>query len=380
MLVFSILLLFPLAARADCDNPCGLEEVLTCAAQERGMQPEEYFNTVLYDTDIQDGFCKQAPQAGLTTSSRDFFKLNYCKNATSYYSYANFIKAAKSFPTFLCVPGSGKKARLRELANFLATVGQETTSGKPYTNTGLYWRYENSALTSDIDIATTYANQMGDQWWAFTTTGDMNGDTMTDIYWNGAAQGQANVYRTTDEQRMLCSWGNIPTPPDGYVATRVVDLMNKGYWVGMGPKQLTADSMMGFFGWYNQHLAANAPVNTANFKAFVERYLNDGVLSFQGAIWYWMKRVNRNDNPPTISEMVSDPDSAKRVCQDIGFVTWMVNGGCNDSDGREKYYQYFIGGEVFNIYEENYCVTTSSGKVCSYDCGKALYDYCMSVR
>jgi hypothetical protein len=114
----------------------------------------------------------------------------------------------------------------------------------------------------------------------------------------------------------------------------------------MGSKQLTADSMYAFYAYYNQNIALGAPVAQANFSDFVTNtttgFLVNGQLAYQGALWYWMKRINGQNSLGfrPIHEIVNDVN--KPVCQDIATVTRMVNGGCNDYDpGRLNYYHYF---------------------------------------
>ena len=63
ILIFSVAVAFPRLAVAACSNPCGAEEVLSCAAADyqAGMTGKKFWDTVLFDADtvgvpVLDGF------------------------------------------------------------------------------------------------------------------------------------------------------------------------------------------------------------------------------------------------------------------------------------------------------------------------------------
>ncbi|MEO5360921.1 MAG: hypothetical protein H7843_10820 [Nitrospirota bacterium] len=344
LLVVVVLTMITGYAYADCSLPCGVEELITCAAQTNNMSAEDFYNKKLFMAANLDGFCKNPPAGSQDTQlQKDFFK-SYCANAGSYYSYQNFINASKLFPDFGCAANTTKELRYKELANFFATVAQETTSAlAKHTNDGLYWRYENGFLLGDnMTYHTPYYPE--DNWVVATKNNTSPLLTYTGTLWY-TSSGGAIVYNLKTSP-MQISWGQV-TLPSGYSQTTLNNdnITEPAYWIGMGATQLTKDAMMEFFGWYYQNLANGHPVEAANYKAFVKSYLNDGVLGFTGAFWYWMYRIN-GSGYRTIHQAVTDQN--KLVCQDIAAVSRLVNGGCNHyNPGRVDYYQYFLG--LFNI-------------------------------
>jgi len=312
-------------AHADCDNPCGALELLQCAAEAAGMEAEDFYNKVLFDSETQlDGFCKQ-PYSG-TTGQQKYYYDNFCsKQAGEYYSYENLKEALENghFGEFCCKEGTTKEQRYKELANFFATIAAETTSIiLGYTRDGLYYRYEYGGLTgATMQDRTIYYPE--DTWKVAALSSNKN-LINTQIFWNGSEGEQGNTYYPA-ESPMKMAWITV-TPPSGYEVMQMNEMIDPGYWCGMGATQLTKDTMVGFFGWYYNNIADEKPVEAANYKDFVDRYVVDGKLGFMGALWYWMYRVSGNGFR-TPHQAVTNAE--KPVCQDIACATMMVNGGCN---------------------------------------------------
>jgi len=360
--------------RAGCDNPCGAIELIECAAQAAGMSAETFYNTRLFNiTKYTDQFCKRKPPEAIKTGQQKFFSENYCENAPTYYSYENFVAACQHFPDFCCAKDIKKEERYKELANFLATIAQETTCAlAEYTTDGLYFRYENGWLTgATMQDKTNYYPE--DTWLVARPEGKPN-MVYTQKYWlqDNVGSSKGNIYEPA-ESPMVVTPNGVIEPPPKYEMVKMNQIIEPGYWVGMGPTQLTKDPMMGFFGWYYNNLAPGAPVAAADYKKFVETYLNDGELGFIGAIWYWMYRVS-GQNMPTVHKVLNDPK--KPVCRDIGAATIGVNGGCNDSEKRAIYYQYFHE-KVFKIKIEPVKVKVDGVELNSMKCDSNLQGYCV---
>lgn len=359
-------------ARADCSNPCGAVELIECAAQAADMSAEKFYNTLLF-RDYRDKFCKDKPLTDIKTGQQKFFSENYCENAPDYYSYEKFVAACQHFPEFCCAANVTKEERYKELANFLATIAQETTSaGKGYTNDGLYFRYENGWLTgATMQDKTNYYPE--DTWVVARPEGKPN-MVYTQKYWlqDKVGSSKGNIYEPAESPMVVTPNGDIKPPPK-YEIIKMNQIIEPGYWVGMGPTQLTKDPMVGFFGWYYNNLAPGAPVESADYKKFVETYLNDGKLGFIGAIWYWMYRVS-GQNMPTVHKVLNDPK--KPVCHDIGAATIGVNGLCNDYDKRRDYYRYFHE-KVFKIKINPVKVKVDGVELNSMECDTNLLKYCV---
>ena len=321
---------------ADCDNPCGALELLECAAQKEGMTAKQYYNEVLFESETQlDGFCKQSYSG--RTGQQKYYYDNFCKqNTGEYYSYENFKEALESghFAEFCCKEGTTKEQRYKELANFFATIASETTSTMyGYTRDGLYYRYEDGALLgATMQDHTMYYPE--DTWKVAALSSDKN-LINTQIYWNGSEGEKGNTYYPA-ESPMRIKWETV-SPPSDYEVMKMNEMIDPGYWCGMGATQLTKDTMVGFFGWYYNNIADNKPVVAANYKDFVNNYIVDGKLGFMGTLWYWMYRVS-GSGYRTPHQAVTNVD--KPVCQDIAGATMMVNGGCNHYPvNRKPYYE-----------------------------------------
>ncbi|MBU1902225.1 MAG: hypothetical protein KJ573_01375, partial [Proteobacteria bacterium] len=300
-------------ALAGCDNPCGAEELIECAATDAGMTPEEFYNTWIFDEkSYLDQFCVR-PLPEPSTGQQKYFYDNYCTNPGNYFSYSNFIKAVskETFSEFCCAANTTKEMRYKELSNFLATIAQETKGGgERIFWDGLYFRYENDWLTGKtLQDRTNY--YPGDNWKVATLSSNPE-MVYTKTYWSEDAPEKGLIYDPAASP-MKVTYGPI-VAPSGYSIIRMNQMIEPAYWIGMGATQLTADSMVGFFGWYYNNLAIGAPLESANYKTFVEEYLVDGELGFIGAFWYWMFRVNGRDRP-TLHSVLTDPN--KPVCRDI---------------------------------------------------------------
>ncbi len=367
ILIFSVAVAFPRLAVAACSNPCGAEEVLSCAAADyqAGMTGKKFWDTVLFDADtvgvpVLDGFCSQ------TFTEKQFEALNwspmqkiffteFCKvKPGAYYSYENFVAAAKSFPTFLCGDGATYAQKRQELALMLATFAQETTgngikaSVDKYTRDGLYFRYENGMLDNaqDLNYRTGYYDKLvSGAIYVAVKEGTSPMLTSTPTYWWNKGRKYddsvdvGNVIDLASAKTMSVKWGDVVVPA-GYALKGLWEMVEPAYVVGIGSVQLTGDTMMSFFGFYYNHLAPGKPVAAADFGAFVKRLFTDGELAFTGAIWYFMYRTNGDGYRP-IDAMLNDADMP--VCGDMAAVTMQVNGGCNDTEKRYEYYKYLRG-------------------------------------
>jgi|GEM_PF-6116982 len=362
-------------ARADCSNPCGAIELIECAAQAAGMTAENFYNTHLFDIKkYTDQFCDKKPPEGIKTGQQKFFSENYCENAPNYYSYENFVAACQHFPEFCCAKGIKKEERYKELANFLATIAQETTCALDgYKTDGLYYRYENGALLGNtMQDQTQYYPQL--KYFRVARLKNQTNMVYTKKFWliDKDHPSKAVIFDPT-QSPMVATYGDIVAPGEDYEIIQMDQMIEPGYWVGMGATQLTCDPMVGFFGWYYNNLAPGAPVASADYKKFVETYLDDGKLGFIGAIWYWMYRVS-GQGKPTVHMVLNDPN--KPVCRDIGGATIGVNGGCNDWEKRAVYYQYFHE-KVFKIKIEPVKVIVDGVELNSMKCDNNLQGYCV---
>lgn len=374
-----------IAISINCDQPCGPEEVLYCIGQAQTLllTPKQVYTMKLFDPKNADQFCAKCskvplPPEGPTYTTNPLqaqYCANFCQTAKgSYFSYENFLAAyadmQKNGSDFSIACNGTVEERKKELANLLATSAQETTSAlSGYTTDGLYYRYENGALVTkdpvtqqpkpcmDFNCVTPYAGLTA----AIVVATNTNDDIFTEYYWNAATitdgKVTGNRITLTGSGPMQWKWDQSAPPPQGYTLKTLRDAVQPGYWVGMGNLQLTADTMMGFFGWYNNHIAKTAQKH-ANLQSFIQRYLVDGKLGFIGGFWYWNYRTN-GSGYPSIHQVVTSGDP---VCQDIALVTVMVNGGCNDYNIRKEYYQYF-GENVSGLKLKASCITTSGAPI-----------------
>jgi len=415
----------------ECTTPCGAEELVSCAAKKAGLTPERYWGTILFSTGLLDKWCAKAPKTPRPADKHDptdlqvEYATQFCANTGAYYSYANFLAAVRAVQaamgpdfTFLCAPGTTTERRYKELANFLTTMAQETTSTTAnYTNDGLYFRWEYGALAACFErlradgnydpaskrwcndwtdaggnehsykeLYTSYTPSYG-----YKVAVDAVGKVWTKWAWNavGPTGGNRMILNVSPNQQV---WDTTPAAPAGYTLVNLVDTnVARGYWVGMGPKQLTGVTMVYFFGWYHNFLVAPA-VEAADLNAFIERFANDGALGFAGGLWYWMYRVS-GAGAPTISAILADP--GKPPCHDIAIVTRLVNGGCNNYNSgtlekpteRVKYYRYFLETCFGQKLVPDTSVVYKGAPLNSMECmratdtafSNALQEYCLST-
>ncbi len=367
-LILLLNLIFANVFAVNCKLPCGAAELVLCAANNIKVTPEDFFNQKLFSYANIDGFCKNQDNVQVKTAQQKFFFDRFCaKLNTSNLSYKNFIMAANHFPTFACAGDLNN--RYKELAAFLTTISQETSSRLyNYTNDGLYFRYENSALKGKtINNKTNYFPKSD-----FIVAVDDNGNVYSRTLWYGKISGALAYDLTTTPENI--SWGDIDIPKN-YAAKKLNEIVMPGYWIGMGPIQLTGAPLIEFFGWYNNTVLVNSR-QRYNLNQFIESYMNNGEIEFSGAFWYWMDRIG-GPGFKTLHQIVTDNN--RRVCHDIGAVTPIVNGGCNGyNPGRINYYMYYcnlfdvdINPVVFKGIINNKAILLNS-----MECSKKIQFYC----
>ncbi len=352
----------------DCSLPCGAKELIECAAKNNDTTPEDLFNYKLFHPLNIDGFCKNPAKANLKTGQQKYFFDKFCQNKKGFnLNYDSFIAAASYFPTFGCTGDSDN--RYKELAAFLSTISEETTSRlNNYTNDGLYFRYENSALRgSSLNYKTSYFPSSG-----YMVAINEDGEVYSSKIWYGKLGGATVM--DLDSSPETLSWGKVSIP-HGYKLTNLNKVVVPGYWVGMGPIQLTGGSLIEFFGWYNNNVLKDDS-HAYNVSEFIEQYMQDGQMAFTGAFWYWMIRVGGIDYP-TLHEILTDKD--KPICHDIGVATRIINGGCRGyNPGRLNYYKYFTNLFHVDINPVSLKVQ-SKGKTItlnSMDCSEQIKRFC----
>ena len=425
------------SAAPDCATatpiPSGPSEVIACAAQQYSakvvppkspaLTATQFWNTVLFNTKISDGFCNGTAPAALQKAQLAMYNAACGTEKGTYFSYANFLAADAEISaklggayTFMR-KGTKYEVRLQEFANFLATAAQETTKGDDqlkYTTDGLYFRYENGILQStdpqwnpipkgacrDVPANPDYtaANQsvaaadcrfkeldtfIPEYYPISTFSVAVKGTTVppllkdylvnTSLVMDNADKYDTNSNTIENVGTPTLYAGGTYAAPAGYTWQYMNQIIDPGYWIGMGNLQLTGVSMVQFFGWYHQKISAGAPVAEANYQAFVTRYLTEGKLAWEGGLWYWNYRINGIGKPNLHSVLAGDKDA----CHDIGITTKLVNGGCNDGGPRDLYYNYFKT-TVFGL--------SGTAKpqppdppvvgVSSYICSDAILTYC----
>jgi len=376
------------AADIDCNNPCGPIEFLAClgdADNPSDNSAKTAFNQKVFNdgstktrpSDL-DTYCVKAQVDSENSEVLNWYIANICsKQKGGYASYENFKAAYESFVNakFIKIEDLACQktavifeplniTRLKETANIFATITQETTGrSAPYTlgnlnatlNDGLYYRFEVGALPKTCSFSecrTIYFDQTSQMVVAAKQNNDGSWLVYTQAYWNSGnftpnrmqvSGNKVNLSSTPNNWR----WSSAESAPDGFKFYKLTEVVPDYFWIGMGPKQLTGNTMMEFFGWYYNNLS-QPNLQSADLKSFIISFLTDGKLGFQGSLYYWMYRVN-GANRPTIHDTVS---SQGNVCHDIGLVTRLINGGCNQFDpgldpnntpypGRVGYYYYF---------------------------------------
>jgi len=353
-------------------SPAGPKELIEAMAKEQGTDAETFWNTVLFNqAKYLDGFCRFKSAAG-SELQKYYFDTFCTEESVNYFSYKKFIIADEKLEyymkdnyTFLREAGTAKKAPIRNFCNFLATGAQETTCAEEdYTTDGYYFRYENGALGT----CCSEAELTGDLAWVCDLQKvkggpcDPNGtykytsytpgtgykvalkkgttrEVWTEYAWSAVCGTAGNKVDLT-RSPIYVSWDNNVTAPEGYELANLYTVVDPYLWCGMGAIQLTADSVMNFFGWFYNNIENQ---KSADLNAFIKTLVTDGKRSFIGALWYWNYRVIANTNPPPINKVLNyyEDKGAESPCHDIAISTYLVNGGCNDSDKRKKYYEYF---------------------------------------
>lgn len=205
-------------------------------------------------------------------------------NSSDFYSFRNFVRAARYFPTF--ISGSAVIQK-RELAAFLANIAQETSGGWDnapggYFKWGLYYLEEKQNAVKNLYADTTQKNY----------------------------------------------------PPVAGVN-----------YHGRGPKQLSWNYNYGQFSeaWYG---------NKDTLLLHPERLIEDPVLSFASAIWFWM---TAQFPKPSCHDIMTDKwkptetDLQKNRVPGFGTTVNVINGGVEcglkselpTTQHRYAYYQYF---------------------------------------
>lgn len=376
---------------------CAAKEYLEKHPDAKGTVHDAatFWNNILFSADVMDKSCsKTAPDPDTQKAQAEMFKEVCNTQKGTYFSYDNFIAADEAISTKFNTKDTTGYAfmrsdddynlNLQELANFLATAAQETTGNAPglnqYKTDGLYWRYETDFLLS-VDPTNTPPEDTGSCKTYPANPGYISpgGTAVTGCYLLGLKDFKTNYYPLStfvvaiktgtklvntalvmamdmqyNTAANTMTWKgppgdpknptNFPIPqgyypaPEGYTWQFLNQVIDPGYWVGMGAIQITGDSMPKFFGWHYQNIASGAPVPEADFPAFVKQFLTDGQLGWEGSLWYWNFRIN-GAGRPTLHKVLTNTD--KPACHDIAITTAMTNGGCNHFEYRAKYYDYF---------------------------------------
>jgi len=429
--VLPLLLATDVAMAFDCSDPNGPEEVIECYAASLNppMTGEDFWDKKLFEKaeKVLDGFCQKS--LATTTPSPNvletaMYKLSCVQNTpwVNYFSYQNFIDADKELKVRLgdayqFMRTNKLDVKQQELANFLATAAQETSGNgllpTKYQQDGLYFRYEvagplrrcwdpvanpdfnKSTAKTEVptsDCATKTTTQFITDYYPFSLyvvavqngTGLINTAYVTDNDCQYGLTTPTPTYSCWDatydtKKPTILTYapaGKYP-PPTGYTWQFMNQIIPSAYWLGMGNLQLTGDSMTKFFGWYYQQVASPKQTD-ADMKAFVETYLKDGKLAWEGGLWYWNFRNNDMDHPDrTLHSILAG--STKLACHDIGITTVLVNGDqCNDNSGRTAYYNYYKTG-VFKVPGEAVKFTYGNNESStSMICSTAIKNYCTS--
>lgn len=348
----------------NCKNPCGAQEIIECTAKRNNTTAEKFYNEKLFENLNIDGFCKNKSDSSLETYQQKYFFKTFCGNKNvKVLSYTNFIKATKKFPTFAC--DGDYVTRHKELVGFFATIAHETSSRIfNYTNDGLYFRYENGALKGNTPYKKTVYFPKS----PFIVAINSKNEIYSGALWYGKPNGalEFNLNYTIES----ITWGKIIIPANSKLVS-LNKLVLPIYWVGMGPIQLTGGVLIEFFSWY--HNITNPNNHFYNLNNYFTDYLQNGEMTFSGALWFWMSHIN-GLKINTIHQMIINPN--KPVCHDIAAITRRVNGGCTGyNPGRINYYTYFADLFYTNI---NPTVVTLPNKIKinSMICNKPLQIYC----
>ncbi len=361
----------------------------------------------------------QSPCYGITGQ-------NYCSDADTaapYFSYEAFIAATNlmsqkatldSGGQFACVGSS--KDRYLELTTLLATYAQETSGGsnnpdkscKLPCRGGFFYRYENQSIAAGQDLCykTGYYTAPGKNLFYVAGQSPCNittchpdvppsQTTYTPQIWQAdsvaagscpAPTGGSLQFNTDQSPMSTQSFYNKTVTqlvPQGNYPIQLIDpsVLYPGLWVGIGPTQLTAESLYYFYGWYKNNIV-NPAEPYASYYSFTNSYFKDGTFGFIGALWYWMYRINGTNfatTPPTpnytIHQMMTTTNPNQQVCHGIGPATILINGGCNDYIVRLSYFNYFASvmdptGSI------GVATPYTSGSFSSVECNTAMASLC----
>lgn len=412
LLFSSLILIQPIThATPSCaeQNPQGPAAVLECAALENHFDSaKQFWEEKLFHPKTLDGYCQTIP-TGLNTAQTELFKRSCQHEKGTYFAYDTFIAADavlanKLGNQYKFMRNDSYAVNTAELANFLATAAQETTGNGvlpiKYQQDGLYYRSEYSYLSSDTcfiyapnpgwtgepsqksqgtncgakNIADYYTNYYPLSSYAVA----MSQQDPTLMYTKFVMDQDAQYNLNTPKVRVTFPGGK-PTlydggtylPPEGTNWQYMNQTLEQGLWIGLGNLQLTSVSMTQFFGWYHQNIIEGAPIDFANFNEFVSQYLGDGLLAWEGGLYYWNARVS-GANQPTLHEVLTGPNDA---CHDIGLTTYLINGGCNQATERTLYYKYFKT-DVFKQPSTGVTYTYDGVTSNSMTCSANLAKYC----
>ena len=422
--VLPLLLATDVAMAVNCNNPWGPEEVIECyaASLTPAMTGTEFWNNRLFSTKVLDGFC-QKPLSDTTPSpnvvENALYTLSCVAETGSYFSYANFLAADQELrnrlgDAYQFMRQGPKELKQQELANLLATVALETSGVgaiggmTQYQQDGLYFRYEvreplqvcysplpnpNFRNDSQRDVLTAEQckdktiNEFITKYYPWSTYVVATQGGLVNTAFVSDQDCQYNLTQPAASYKCFNTSlkNNIPTilpggqldPPVGYTWEFMNQIIPSAYWIGMGNLQLTKDSMTKFFGWYHQNIASPKVAN-ADMRTFVERYLKEGKLAWEGGLWYWNFRNSNMDIPSmTLHTLLT---GAKAACHDIGITTVLINGAdqCNEAPQRIQYYDYFKTA-VFKLSSTPIQVPGGSTKETSMICSKTLLDYCSKL-
>lgn len=398
-------------------NPSGPKAILECVAREQGFaDATTFWNTKLFNQRTLDGYCKSTPSIS-GALEQTLFEQACGTQKGGYFSYESFVSADEELSNKI---GSSYQfmrvgtlaLKLQEFANFLATASQETSGNgllaTKYEQDGLYFRYEvggplqrcwqpaanpnymssgsKSELTSAVCRTKTATTFFTDYYpLSSNVVAVQNGTGLINTRFVSARDCQYDLTKPFATYTCWDGGSKLPTliggtypPPSGYSWQYMNQIIEPGYWIGMGNLQLTEVSMAQFFGWYYQNIAI--PVqNDANFSSFVIEYLKNGKLAWMGGLWFWnfrskeMLQGGSGSPTPSLHAILT---SSKEACHDIGITTALVNGtSCNDTEGRTAYYNYYKAN-VFKLPAEGVPFTVGTTTSTSMICSQAIVNYC----
>lgn len=406
------------AATCAEQNPEGPRAVIECFAKslETPMSAVDFWNTKLFSSATRDKFCVNPVTfiPVVQKAQREMYEIACGSQKGTYFDFENFASAdevlkAKLGAKYQFMRLGTFAVKIQELSNLLATAAQETTGGawpNPYETDGFFYRYENGPLQS-ADPA--YMNPTMGSCYVYAANPNYSGlnartpaDNCRTLGLDGfyteyyplsayavaikdGSNSKVNTSVVMYEDQKYDTATNVITkagkptlypggtfaPPAGYTWQYMNAIIQPGYWVGMGNLQLTGDSMVKFFGWYYQNIASPTQ-SDADYQAFVKQFLTDGKLAWMGGLWFWNYRIAGQGFTSLNSVLAG---STKDACHDIGITTYMLNGGCNDSPERVKYYNHFKSN-VFKQPGTAQSATYNGVSVSSYACSPELYAYC----